>query len=1301
MTAKCLFGPVDSALATRYLGPLRAAGECVTFGPREGDGIDVVVVFAAPWAAAEAALPEGWRPDFVALNAAYAPLPAWVAETPLPVVALAADANLLWDAYQHVLPLCDRVLTDAPSAERLRRAGMGHVHVANLYGGSDAWLPATPPETERDIDVLFVGNLHPAVQAGRLPVVAALAALAERHRVVIRTGVPFDDYRALLQRSRVAVNPTARREWNQRVCEAAFSGAALAIEADNAEAFDVLRPGEDCVAFTPDGLVASIEALLADEGRRVAMARSAQGKLADATFDRLFREAVARLEPDLEGLRQRRSERPPVDPTVLMRARLAAQAVAVETVPALYDLGTTAAGDDPMSVNNIALLQAREADRPGAVPAAFRLWGDGLAKWPGHPVLGYNLARALLLAERHAEALDLARRLLRDLDRAKLDDAAAWSGTPWPSGFDEVHAAWQRAGWDHPGDPTAQAAARRDVLAWWLHMLVGDLDPGAGVAPYYESVLCPPDLARGRAALGCALARDGRVDLAAGHLAAAIATNPFDRRAATAYFQILGDAGRADDQAAFAVDRRLLHAAAPGLVPMEPWLAPPPPPRPTGQELASIVIPCHGQADCTRACLESVLRFTRAPYEVIVVDNASPDDTPALLEEFRTRPGPARFEVIRNTENLGFGKACNQGIAASRGRYVVLLNNDAVVTPGWLDGLVALSLHDWPTVGMTGPVSNAATPEQTVEASYADAQQMLAFAATHAARFAGQARERDRLSGFCLLVRREVLDAVGAFDERFGLGFFEDDDLSLRARKAGYRLMVAHDVFVHHDGSRTVRALGLDAEGQLRDNLARFIDKWGGDTPEGYRNAGFAPLGTTERRASERAADAVFRHLDGGVEADHDALFGAFTVDVSVTPATPTPAATNSPATVPATPHGPVRVSLCVIAKDEEHNLRDCVAPVRHLFGEVVVNDTGSRDGTMALARSLGARVVENPWQDHFARARNQVLEAATGDWIFWLDADDRVDPDEAIKLQRLFGMLAPGVRGYALTCRCVGPAGETDVTHVRLFPRHPKIRWQHRVHEQILPAIRALGGEVVFTDAVVRHVGYADPALRSRKLDRDLRLLLLERQELGDHPFTLFNLGCVHLEREDHAQALPLFELSLANSHVRDSIVRKLFANVARCRWHLARRGDAMAACRDGLGHYPHDDELLFLLAQYHQESREFGPAIRLYHDLVDGPREAAHFGSTATGLRGYRAMSNLALAYRDAGDLAQAECWFRHAVADFPGYVTGWVALGEVLAAQGRWADAAVAFARAAELLPDDAGIQARLADARRRGA
>ena len=91
------------------------------------------------------------------------------------------------------------------------------------------------------------------------------------------------------------------------------------------------------------------------------------------------------------------------------------------------------------------------------------------------------------------------------------------------------------------------------------------------------------------------------------------------------------------------------------------------------------------------------------------------------------------------------------------------------------------------------------------------------------------------LTGFCLLLRRDVWRQVGGLDERFGLGFFEDDDLRVRARRAGYRRVVARDVFLHHFGSRTVAGLGLDADRQLQENVALFKDKWGEEHARGYR----------------------------------------------------------------------------------------------------------------------------------------------------------------------------------------------------------------------------------------------------------------------------------------------------------------------------------------------------------------------------------------------------------------------------------------------------------------------------------
>src|SRR5205807_1759381 len=121
---------------------------------------------------------------------------------------------------------------------------------------------------------------------------------------------------------------------------------------------------------------------------------------------------------------------------------------------------------------------------------------------------------------------------------------------------------------------------------------------------------------------------------------------------------------------------------------------------------------------------------------------------------------------------------CNQGLTASRGRYLVLLNNDTIVTPSWLDGLIAWSLHDWPQVGLVGPVTNYSSPPQLVSFDYRTAEQLLAFAANRRQAFAGQGIAIQRLAGFCLLLRREVWEKVGGLDERFGLGCYEDEDFA-------------------------------------------------------------------------------------------------------------------------------------------------------------------------------------------------------------------------------------------------------------------------------------------------------------------------------------------------------------------------------------------------------------------------------------------------------------------------------------------------------------------------------------------
>jgi GT2 family glycosyltransferase len=416
------------------------------------------------------------------------------------------------------------------------------------------------------------------------------------------------------------------------------------------------------------------------------------------------------------------------------------------------------------------------------------------------------------------------------LDRLPEGNVAGLDAAPCPPGFDLLRVEWERAAWANAGEPAAEARAKRDLLRWRLHLHLAE---GTGELRHaYEAVLARPDLPASRAALGTLLARHGSPAEAASHLRATLDDNPFDAATATALYQVLGTAGDADGQRRLARDRRRLHRAAPRAVPAEEWFEQA---APVSDELASILVLCCNELPYTQLCLESVLRHTRPPYELVLVDNGSTDGTPAYLDEVRRRPGPERVVVLRNETNRGFPAGCNQALAEARGQYLVLLNNDTVVSAGWLDGLVAWSLHDWPAVGLVGAVSNYAPPPQQVEAGYADLDGLPAFAARRRREFARRAVQVERLTGFCLLVRREVLERIGGFDERFGLGFFDDDDLCVRAREAGFGLLVALDVYVHHFGSRTFRSLGLDCERQLRESFEQFRDKWGAERAAGYQ----------------------------------------------------------------------------------------------------------------------------------------------------------------------------------------------------------------------------------------------------------------------------------------------------------------------------------------------------------------------------------------------------------------------------------------------------------------------------------
>jgi GT2 family glycosyltransferase len=210
---------------------------------------------------------------------------------------------------------------------------------------------------------------------------------------------------------------------------------------------------------------------------------------------------------------------------------------------------------------------------------------------------------------------------------------------------------------------------------------------------------------------------------------------------------------------------------------------------------------------------------------MIVVDNGSTDGTREYLAVLGERD--SRVRVLRNDLDHGFGPAVNQGLAAATGDVLVVLNNDTIVPPGWLS---RLSAHlDRTEVGLVGPTTNRCGNEAEVDAPYRTYGEMLQLSARRAAEHAGVGFDIGVATLFCAAMRRDVLERVGPLDERFEIGFFEDDDFSARVREAGYRVVCAEDAFVHHFGEGSFGELvSTGRHGELfRANKARFEEKWG------------------------------------------------------------------------------------------------------------------------------------------------------------------------------------------------------------------------------------------------------------------------------------------------------------------------------------------------------------------------------------------------------------------------------------------------------------------------------------------
>lgn len=222
----------------------------------------------------------------------------------------------------------------------------------------------------------------------------------------------------------------------------------------------------------------------------------------------------------------------------------------------------------------------------------------------------------------------------------------------------------------------------------------------------------------------------------------------------------------------------------------------------------------------------------------------------------------------------------------------------------------------------------------------------------------------------------------------------------------------------------------------------------------------------------------------------------------------------------------PETVSLCMIVKNEEANLADCLASLGDFADEIIIVDTGSTDRTVEIAESFGARVEHFTWIDDFAAARNESLKYAGGDWIFWLDADDRIPPESPAKLKQT---VASG-QADAYRCRMVShiqgdPPSVSTADYTLLFRNGRGIRFEGAIHETVTPNLLRQGMTVGQTNIAIHHSGYATPARLRQKAARNLRIL---RRCVAQDPQNLhwqYHLGVALYQLDEFVEAIKPLE--------------------------------------------------------------------------------------------------------------------------------------------------------------------------------
>ncbi len=373
-----------------------------------------------------------------------------------------------------------------------------------------------------------------------------------------------------------------------------------------------------------------------------------------------------------------------------------------------------------------------------------------------------------------------------------------------------------------------------------------------------------------------------------------------------------------------------------------------------------------------------------------------------------------------------------------------------------------------------------------------------------------------------------------------------------------------------------------------------------------------------------------------------------------------------------------------MIVKNEEDNLKDCLSSFGPVADEFVIVDTGSTDGTVSIAKENGAEVIESEWRDDFSYSRNISLDHAQGPWCMWVDADDRLPPSEVGKILKLKSE-APD-RAFCFRVAIPMEGGfRSEFMQLRMFPFDERIRFKNPIHEEILSSLKRINYTVFnVMNIEIIHTGYADPEMKRKKADRNLRILMANLRQYESDPLFLSQIGDAYNILTDFKKATEYYEKAFRLPVSKDGhkeLYDKIPVRLAQMWSDQEDYHQAMEWVDCALEINSESLQTFYLKAEISEKLGDLTQAVQYYEKAILTPEQVDSCLSFDTLLKA-KAHIMLGRAERRLSHRERAKHWFLKALGKYPTVIDAYCELGDIFLEEGNLNEAVGYFGKALSL-------------------